>query len=377
LLEGSSSHTRAADLRAATLPPLIFALLMVLLAFSLAACAKKSLSPAELRAVTAEIVTAARRVTSRKAEITIRPQLERSWLPGRRRVVADDIFISVDSPSQAGTLNDALTPIARRHRLSLSETSSPGVIRFVLAFRGNRTHTIHLVSPHPRIPAGRPGENPRLAIILDDLGQDRASADSVLALPFRLTVSVLPHLAFSAEVAEEVYRRGDQVLLHLPMESESGEAKPEDVELRVGMNRDQVASDLAGMLEAVPHAVGVNNHQGSRATADPALMATLMPLLRDRGLFFIDSRTTAATVAYDSAERAGVPAASRKVFIDDTVTSEAVLAQLDLAARDARRDGSAIAIGHPHPATIAALAQGVPPLENSGIQLVFASDLVH
>jgi len=161
------------------------------------------------------------------------------------------------------------------------------------------------------------------------------------------------------------------------MESESDGAKSEDVELRVRMNRDQVASALAGMLDAVPHVVGVNNHQGSRATADPALMDTLMPLLRDRGLFFIDSRTTAATVAYDAAERSGVPAASRKVFLDDTVTRDAILAQLELAARDARRDGSAIAIGHPHPATIAALAEGVPRLESSGIRLVFASDLVH
>src|SRR4029077_3480607 len=121
---------------------------------------------------------------------------------------------------------------------------------------------------------------------------------------------------------------------------------------------------------------GVNNHQGSRATADPALMQALMPALRQRGLFFVDSRTTAATVAYDTAEHDGVRAASRKVFLDDTPTREAILAQLDLAARDARRDGWSIAIGHPHPATIAALREGVPRLEARGIRLVFASDVV-
>ena len=131
------------------------------------------------------------------------------------------------------------------------------------------------------------------------------------------------------------------------------------------------------MLETVPHAAGVNNHQGSRATADPELMQALMFALRERDLFFIDSRTTAATVAYDVAEGAGVRAASRKVFLDDTKTKEAILAQLELAARDAERDGSAIAIGHPHPATITALAEGLPRLEARGIRLVFASDLVH
>ena len=112
-----------------------------------------------------------------------------------------------------------------------------------------------------------------LAIILDDLGYDRAAADSLLALPFPLTVSVIPHLPLSTEVAEEAYRRGDQVLLHLPMESESQDVKHESVELRVGMNSQQVESALAAMLETVPHAAGVNNHQGSRATADPALDA--------------------------------------------------------------------------------------------------------
>ncbi len=171
-------------------------------------------------------------------------------------------------------------------------------------------------------------------------------------------------------------------MLHLPMEplsegDASEGATPEEIELRVGMNQGEVTSALDGMLATVPHAAGVNNHQGSRATADPALMKALMPALREHGLFFIDSRTTAMTVAYDNAERAGVRAASRKVFLDDTPTREAILAQLDLAARDALRDGSAIAIGHPHPATIAALSEGVPRLEARGIRLVFASDLVH
>ena len=150
----------------------------------------------------------------------------------------------------------------------------------------------------------------------------------------------------------------------------------EEIELRVGMTSDQVNSTLDGMLETVPHAAGVNNHEGSRATADLSLMNALMPALRGRNLFFIDSRTTAATVAYHAAERAGVPAASRKVFLDDTPTKEAILAQLALAAKDASRDGSAIAIGHPHAATIAALAEGVPALEARGVRLVLASDLV-
>jgi len=105
-------------------------------------------------------------------------------------------------------------------------------------------------------------------------------------------------------------------------------------------------------------------------------MQTLMPLLRERSLFFIDSRTTLATVAYNTAESSGVRAASRKVFLDARATRDGVLTQLDLAGRDAIRDGSTIAIGHPHPATIAALWKGLPRLEAHGVRLVFASELV-
>jgi polysaccharide deacetylase 2 family uncharacterized protein YibQ len=342
---------------------------------SLTGCGEKTLSKSELRAVTAEVVAAAQKATQRKSEITIRPELQ----PAGGRLSADDIYVSLTDPAQAGALTQALGEIARRHKLAIAQSSSGGVMRFDLSFNGRRTQTIHVVSPllaHSRAPAKPGAANARLAIILDDLGYDRAAADALLALPFPLTVSVLPHLPLSTEVAEEAFRRGDQVLLHLPMEPLVDGAKPEEQELRVGMNAAQVEDALAGMLETVPHVVGVNNHQGSRATADPALMQELMPALRQRGLFFIDSRTTAATVAYVAAEQSQVRAASRKVFLDDTPTREAILAQLELAARDAVRDGTAIAIGHPHPATIVALTEGVPRLEARGIRLVFASDVV-
>ena len=130
------------------------------------------------------------------------------------------------------------------------------------------------------------------------------------------------------------------------------------------------------MLETVPHAAGVNNHEGSRATADLPLMQALMPALRDRNLFFIDSRTTAATVAYDAAERAGVPAASRKVFLDDTPTKEAILAQL--ATRRARRLPRRLRHRHrpSAPGNHRRARPGRPELEARGIRLVFASDLV-
>lgn len=346
---------------------------------SLSGCAKKSLSKSELRAITSEIVSSAQKITGHKSEITIRPQADRSIAGVPTQGAADNIYISLSDPSQTGPLENELAAIAQRHNLQVVVTTSGGVIRFDFTLNGARTHSVHIVPMLASI-ASQPragSSHANLAIILDDIGYDRAADDSLLALPFPLTVSVIPHLPLSSEVAEEAHRHGDQVLLHLPMESESQDVKQENVELRVGMSSQQVESMLAGMLETVPHAAGVNNHEGSRATADSALMEELMPALRERGLFFIDSRTTTGTVAYDVAERSGVRAASRKVFLDDNPAKEAIEAQLNLAARDAVRDGSAIAIGHPHPATIAALAEMVPRLEARGVRLVFASDVVH
>jgi len=362
----------------------VFAACAAIVLLFLAGCAKKTISKSQLRAITGEIVAAAQKINGRKSEIAIRPELQSAKRGGAATLAADNIYISLSDPAQTAAFAQALQTIARRHDLSITQTASSGVIRFDCAFHGARTHTIHVVTPlaaraaaHPSARTTTNAGSPRLAIIIDDLGYDRSAADAVLALGFPLTVSVLPHLPLSGELAEEAQRRGDQVMLHLPMESAADGAKPEDIELRVGMSVAQVDATLAGMLETVPYAAGVNNHQGSRATADPALMQALMPALRQRGLFFVDSRTDAKTVAYDMAERAGVPAASRKVFLDDTPSRDAILKQLDLAARHAQRDGFTIAIGHPRPATIAALAEGIPKLEARGIRLVFASELVH
>ena len=330
--------------------------------------------------MTTEVVASTQKITNNKAQIIVRPQIQSSKRGGSGAV--DDIYVSLSAPSQEATLRESLNSIAARHGLAITTaTASPGITRFDLSFNGTRTHTIHMVTPLSSaqslthkysVQAG----TARLAIIIDDMGYDRSAADAVIALPFRLTVSVLPHLPISSEIAEEANTRGDQVLLHLPMESDAATAKSEEIELRVGMSPAQVSSAVSGMLETVPHVVGVNNHQGSRATSDPALMQALMPLLRERGLFFIDSRTDAKTVAYDIAKLDGVHAASRKVFLDDIATRGAIITQLRLAARDAQRDGFTIAIGHPRSETIAALAEEVPKLE-SKVKFVFASDLVN
>lgn len=368
-------------------------LLLFTLAASAAGCRKKQLNPTELGAITQELVFAAKNATGGQAEIGMRPESS-SQAAARAGgssggLVPEHIYITLppgrgqaDSPTLAALENE-LNRVASRHGLVReARPGAPGVVRVDYRLADQRTHAIHIITPlvHRASQPSAPGErapSARLAIIIDDLGHDRAAAEALFALPFPLTFSVLPNLAHSGDIAEEAYRRGYQVMLHLPMES-SGDAKHEAAELRVGMTPAEGTRLLAEMLETVPHAAGVNNHQGSLATADAQLMAATMRTLRERQLFFIDSRTSTATLAYDAAVQAGVPSAFRNVpFLDDTPTPEAVRRQLALAIRRARHQGFAIAICHPHPATLQALEELLPHLETEGMRLVFPSELVH
>ncbi len=271
--------------------------------------------------------------------------------------------------------------VATRHGLTQdSPSESREGILYSYRHAGIPTHTIHVhfgSSPQADEASSSSQTSARLAIILDDLGNDRAAAEAIFALPYHLTISVLPDHAHSAEIAEEAHRRGYEVMLHLPMQS-VGNEKPEPQELRPGMTTGDVTLLVEQMLQAVPYAAGVNNHQGSQATSDPALMSELMPILRDRQLFYIDSRTSAATVAFDAARENGVRCAFRNVpFLDDVAEVEAVRKQLERALRGAREKGEAVAIGHPHPATLQALSEVLPQAETQGVHLVFASKLVH
>ena len=373
----------------ALLPRFLFPVLAALL-ISFLGCRPKQLTPAELRAITRKLVFAAKNATSGKAEIGMRPENLAQQAGGRPgEPVPDHIYVTLPlgrsgqlDPRALEALENELDHVAERHGLARhARPGAPGLVRFDYRRGDQRTHAIHIITPLTRPPTKAPARGARaasaqLAIILDDLGYDRAAADALFALPFPLTLAVLPNLAHSADIAEEAHRRGYQVMLHLPMESSNGEARPESTELRAGMSPAEATRLLARMLESVPHAVGVNNHQGSLATTDAQLMTAVMSALRERQLFFVDSRTTTATLAYDAAVRAGVPAAARKVFLDDTPTREAVRQQLALAARHARRQGSAIAIGHPHAITLQVLGEYLPELEAQGVRLVFVSELV-
>jgi polysaccharide deacetylase 2 family uncharacterized protein YibQ len=363
---------------------LIFFLLALALPCATGCNKSSPTTNSQVRAVTRELVLAARNASGGRAEIGIRPEFAAREAGQPQTLAADQIYITLPltgsgSPDRAAqdAIEKALARVAAVHRLQrVARPGGPGMERFDYTLQGRRTQSIHLIAPLAvSAPARAASHPPRLAIVIDDLGNDRAQADALFRLPYPLTLSVLPHLSNSGEIAEEAHRRGYQVLLHLPIASAGGESD-EPIELQPGMDSSAVRRTVRAMLETVPYAVGVNNHEGSRGTSDPTLMSELMPLLRERKLFFVDSRTTAATVAETAAHNAGIPATSRNVFLDDEQSLVAIRKQIALALRDAREKGSALAIGHPHPETLQVLAEMLPEIERQGVTLVFASDLV-
>jgi uncharacterized protein len=217
----------------------------------------------------------------------------------------------------------------------------------------------------------------RVAIIIDDLGQDVKTAQQVLSLRRAVTLSVLPRLPASRQTAAEAHRAGHEVMLHLPMEAllRTRGSLGEDI-IREGMPGVEVERIIASDLDSVPYASGVNNHMGSRATANAPLMSEVMRTLASRRLYFIDSRTTASSVALRAAREAGLSAFYRSVFLDDTENVEYTLGELRQLRAVVREQGVALAIGHPHSTTLFALERFLPELDRDDIELVPPSQIV-
>ena len=227
---------------------------------------------------------------------------------------------------------------------------------------------------HPSAPP--PSDRPRVALVIDDMGYDRALNQAFLALDVPLTVSVLPFSPNGRQIAADARRRGCQVMLHLPMEPEEyPRVDPGPGALLAGMAPNQIIDQVRRDLEQVPGAVGVNNHMGSRLTQDADRMNQLFSVLKKRGLFFVDSRTTGKTIAYQSARLLKVPFAQRDVFIDHVQQKDLIRKQLDELVRQAEEHGQAIGIAHPHPETLEVLRECLPAIRQR-VELVPASQMV-
>lgn len=217
-------------------------------------------------------------------------------------------------------------------------------------------------------------EQPRLAIVIDDVGYSLHRAERILALPVELTLGVLPYAPYTQQIAERAYREGREVILHQPMEPVTSD-RMEPGTLELDMSAERFDEQFAASLARLPNVTGVNNHTGSLLTAHRLPMEWLMAGIAQRGLYFLDSRTTPHTVAETTARELDVPTIHRDVFLDH-VRSEAFLeAAFERSIAIARRRGHAVVIAHPYSITVNFLERKLTDLPGD-VTLTTLSELV-
>ncbi|CAO3418931.1 divergent polysaccharide deacetylase family protein [Azospirillum argentinense] len=225
------------------------------------------------------------------------------------------------------------------------------------------------------LPFRAPPGKPAIAIVIDDMGVDRKRSNRTVSLPAPLTLAWLPYAHELPAQARAARAAGHELMLHLPMEP-SGSADPGPQALRVSLDKGEILRRTKVALDSFDGYVGVNNHMGSRFTADSAAMAPVLGEIARRGLLWLDSRTTAKSAGLTLAREFQMPFAGRDIFLDNEMTVSAVRGQLAKTEQVARRQGYAIAIGHPHDATIDALASWMPEVQKRGFVLVPVSAVV-
>ena len=218
-------------------------------------------------------------------------------------------------------------------------------------------------------------ERPIIAIVIDDLGLNRRNTAALNDLPSPLTLAFLPYAGRIEAQTTAAQAAGHELMLHLPMEP-VGPDWPGPDALTTKIDRKEFTTRLEKNLDRFEGFVGINNHMGSRLTADSSRMEVVMRELRKRDVLFLDSKTSARSVAGDLAGRNGVPNTTRDIFLDHVIDLDSIRRQLARTEKLARRNGSAVAIGHPHGVTIQALKEWLPGLEARGFTLAPISAVV-
>lgn len=234
---------------------------------------------------------------------------------------------------------------------------------------------VSLVTHEIRLALGAQG--PRVAIIFDDAGGSLDDLEAIITLQRPVTVAVLPGLRFSREVAERARVAGLEVLLHLPLEAEDTSKALGPGGITSEMSNEEIAAVVRDDLLSVPGAIGINNHMGSKGTADERIMRAVLGVARERRLMFVDSFTSPRSIGVRLAAEMGIPTARRAVFLDNEDTPDAIRTQLTRLMALAVQRGEVIAIGHAHRLTARVLQEMLVEFDQQGIQLVPISTIVH
>lgn len=231
--------------------------------------------------------------------------------------------------------------------------------------------------PTPPRPRGT-HKNPRVAIIIDDVGHYDIGALELKRLNIPITASILPDSPHAHEEARWISEYGLQTMIHLPMQPKNGNGQTYDRSRTITLNSTdaEIRRLVRRSKQIVPNAAGVNNHQGSMATANSGVMLRTLKILKEEGLFFVDSRTIGNSVAYDTAKRLGIKTAYKNVFLDHVKTYSNSVNRIKHMVEIALREGKAIAIGHPHQSTIDAIRDSIDYIHSKGVKIVYVSELL-
>ena len=287
----------------------------------------------------------------------------------RRQEYFDRIEVGVPADLPLAEANLGISRFVQRlggQVLSASERRSQVEIRGGF---GEVQTTIFLLAP-----VAERRRTGNIAIVIDDFADDPIAAH-FCAIPQSLTFSILPRASQAPALAERVRANGHEVLVHLPMEPQGGASLSANAIL-VGLDDEEIRRRVRRALRNVPHARGVNNHMGSKATANERVMRIVLSELKDRNLLFLDSRTTASSVAYQLAVDMDIRAINRDLFIDEIADAQTIQEKLWELAAIAAQSGQAIGVGHNRRETLIALLAALPQLEKRGFRFVPVSQLL-
>ena len=218
----------------------------------------------------------------------------------------------------------------------------------------------------------------RIGIIIDDFGyRNDEVSDGFLELNASLTYAIIPGHEHSRSFGEKAKNAGFEVIVHMPMENTGRTYGEEEFVLTTEMASETIERRINKAFDQIPSAIGMNNHQGSKSSADQSVMSTLAKVLKKQKKFFVDSRTTVETVAETTMEVYGVPTARRNIFLDNDDDEEKIARQLKKLAIKSQENGFAIGIGHVKPKTLNVFKQEIPKLQKDGYKFEFVSKMLH
>lgn len=235
------------------------------------------------------------------------------------------------------------------------------------------------ITPPPR---RKPVSKPKIAFIIDDIGNNDYGASELKKLDIPITASILPFSPYAFDEARQIYMYNIESLIHLPMQPINSHTIDYTVDQFI--TRQSTEADIRTLLQKarriIPYAKGANNHQGSLITSNQQKMTTVLKILKREGLFFIDSRTTPRTIAYKTAKAMNIKTAERDIFLEDIgngdTTYEYTLNQITRLIQKAKKNGKAIAIGHPYRTTFAGIRDSIDKINADGIEIVYVSSLL-